>query len=51
MHYAFDEDQETYAQEVRKFAVKTLAPNYQSDDQKAEFRRQLALDIEAHQAL
>ena len=25
MHYAFDEDQETYAQEVRKFAVKTLA--------------------------
>ena len=26
MHYAFDEDQETYAQEVRKFAVKTLAP-------------------------
>ena len=28
MHYAFDEDQETYAQEVRKFAVKTLAPHY-----------------------
>ena len=39
MHYAFDEDQETYAQEVRKFAVKTLAPHYQADDKAAEFRR------------
>ena len=45
MHYAFDEDQQTYAQEVRKFAVKTLAPHYQSDDKAAEFRRQLALDM------
>ena len=45
MHYAFDEDQETYAHEVRRFAVKTLAPHYQSDDKAAEFRRQQALDM------
>ncbi|HEU5144411.1 MAG TPA: acyl-CoA dehydrogenase family protein [Dermatophilaceae bacterium] len=45
MDYSFDEDQEAYRQEVRRFAVKTLAPHYQSDDKKAEFRRQLALDM------
>lgn len=45
MHYAFDEDQETYRQEVRRFAAKVLAPHYQSDDRAAEFRRQLALDM------
>lgn len=45
MDYSFDEDQEAYRQEVRRFAVKTLAPHYQSDDKTAEFRRQLALDM------
>lgn len=45
MHYAFDEDQEAYRQEVRRFAQKVLAPHYQPDDKAAEFRRQLALDM------
>lgn len=45
MHYAFDEDQEAFRQEVRRFATKTLAPHYQSDDKAAVFRRELALDM------
>jgi cyclohexanecarboxyl-CoA dehydrogenase len=45
MHYGFDEDQEAYRQEVRRFAVKVLSPHYQSDDKAAAFRRQLALDM------
>lgn len=47
MHFAFDEDQESFRQEVRRFATKTLAPHYQSDDKAAEFRRELALDMAA----
>lgn len=47
MDYGFDDDQQAFAQEVRRFAVKTLAPHYQSDDKAAEFRRQLALDMGA----
>ncbi|HET8593781.1 MAG TPA: acyl-CoA dehydrogenase family protein [Intrasporangium sp.] len=47
MHYGFDEDQEAYRQEVRRFAAKVLAPHYQSDDKAAAFRRQLALDMAA----
>ena len=45
MDYALDEDQEAFRQEIRRFATKTLAPHYQSDDKAAEFRRQLALDM------
>ncbi|WP_277453421.1 acyl-CoA dehydrogenase family protein [Janibacter sp. DB-40] len=45
MDYSFDEDQEAYRTEVARFAAKVLAPHYQSDDKKAEFRRQLALDM------
>lgn len=45
MFYAFDEDQETYRQEVARFAAKVIAPHYQSDDKAATFRRQLALDM------
>lgn len=45
MHYAFDEDQETYRQEIRRWATKVLAPHYQSDDRAGVFRRQLALDM------
>ena len=45
MDYALDEDQEAFRQEVRRFATKTLAPHYQSDDRAAVFRRELALDM------
>lgn len=45
MFYAFDGDQETYRQEVARFAAKVIAPHYQSDDKSATFRRELALDI------
>ncbi|MFA6575936.1 MAG: acyl-CoA dehydrogenase family protein [Nocardioides sp.] len=45
MYYADDEDQEAFRQEIRRFAAKTLAPHYQSDDKAAVFRRELALDL------
>ncbi len=45
MDYGFDEDQEAFRQEVRRFAAKTLAPHYQSDDRAAVFRRELAVDM------
>lgn len=45
MHYALDEDQESFRSEMRRWAEKTLAPHYQSDDRAAEFRRELALDM------
>ncbi len=45
MHYGFDEDEEDYRREIRKFAERVLAPNYQSDDKAAVFRRQLAMDM------
>ena len=45
MRYADDEDQEAFRAEVRRFATKTLAPHYQSDDKAAVFRRELALDM------
>jgi cyclohexanecarboxyl-CoA dehydrogenase len=47
MHYAFDEDQESFRQELARWAGKVLAPHYQSDDKAAVFRRQLALDMGA----
>src|SRR5512145_2734165 len=45
MDFGFDEDEESFRQELRRFATKTLAPHYQSDDKAAEFRRDLALDM------
>lgn len=45
MFYADDEDQEAFRQEIRRFATKVLAPDYQSDDKAATFRRELALDM------
>lgn len=45
MFYADDEDQEAFRAEIRRFATKTLAPHYQSDDKAATFRRELALDM------
>ncbi|QBX56417.1 acyl-CoA dehydrogenase [Nocardioides seonyuensis] len=45
MFYADDEDQEAFRAEIRRFAAKTLAPHYQSDDKAATFRRELALDM------
>lgn len=47
MRYSDDEDQEAFRAEVRRFAAKTLAPHYQSDDKAAVFRRDLALDMAA----
>jgi cyclohexanecarboxyl-CoA dehydrogenase len=45
MDFGFDEDEESFRQELRRFAAKTLAPHYQSDDKAAVFRRELATDI------
>jgi cyclohexanecarboxyl-CoA dehydrogenase len=45
MDYSFDEDEETYRAEVRRFAAKALAPHYQSDDQAGVYRREQALDM------
>jgi cyclohexanecarboxyl-CoA dehydrogenase len=45
MDFRFDDDEESFRQELRRFATKTLAPHYQSDDKAAEFRRDLALDM------
>lgn len=45
MDYSFDADEEAFRAELRRWAEKTLAPHYQSDDKAAQFRRQLALDM------
>lgn len=45
MHFGFDEDEEAYRSEIRRFAARSVAPHYQSDDKTATFRRQLALDM------
>lgn len=45
MDYSFDEDQEAYRKEIRRFATKTIAPHYQSDDKAAVLRPQLVLDM------
>lgn len=47
MDFAFDADEEAFRHEVRRFAAKTLAPHYQSDDRAATFRRELARDMGA----
>jgi cyclohexanecarboxyl-CoA dehydrogenase len=45
MHYGFDEDEEAFRAELRRWAEKVLAPHYQADDKAARFRRQQALDM------
>lgn len=45
MHFGFDEDQESFRHELRRWAEKVLAPHYQSDDQAAVFRPAQALDM------
>jgi cyclohexanecarboxyl-CoA dehydrogenase len=45
MHYGFDEDEEAFRTELRRWADKVLAPYYQSDDKAAAFRRQTAVDM------
>lgn len=45
MDYGLHEDQESFRQEVRRFAARVLAPHYQSDDKAARFRRELARDL------
>jgi cyclohexanecarboxyl-CoA dehydrogenase len=45
--YRFDEDQESFRAEMRRWAEKVLAPHYQADDKTAAFRPQLALDMAA----
>lgn len=47
MHYRFDEDEEVFRQELRRWAERVLAPHYQSDDKTAVFRRRLASDMAA----
>jgi cyclohexanecarboxyl-CoA dehydrogenase len=43
--FGFDEDEESFRQEMRRFATKTLAPHYQADDRAGVFRRELASDL------
>ncbi len=45
MHYGFDEDEESFRLELRRWAEKVLAPHYQADDRAATFRRQQAVDM------
>lgn len=45
MDFRFDEDEEAFRQELRRWAGKVLAPHYQSDDKAAAFRREQALDM------
>ena len=45
MDYGFDEDQEAYAREIRRFSAKVLAPHYQSDDAAAAFRPGLSKEL------
>lgn len=41
MDFAFDEDQESFRREVRRFAEKALAPHYQEGDRTARLRPEL----------
>jgi len=45
MHYGFDDDEQAFRAEVRRWADEVLAPHYQSDDKAARFRRQQAADM------
>ncbi len=45
MHFGFDEDEQVFARELRRWATAHLAPHYQSDDRRGTFRRDLAADM------
>jgi cyclohexanecarboxyl-CoA dehydrogenase len=45
MDFHLDVGEEAFRHEVRRFAEKTLAPHYQSDDRAGRFRRELAADM------
>ncbi|WP_067896157.1 acyl-CoA dehydrogenase family protein [Nocardia vaccinii] len=45
MDFTFDDEVETYRQELRRFAVKVLAPHYQADDKTAKLRPELVADM------
>ena len=45
MDYGFDEDEEAFRAELRRWADKVLAPHYQSDDKAAAFRPEQATDM------
>ncbi|GAA4617113.1 acyl-CoA dehydrogenase family protein [Saccharopolyspora hordei] len=45
MDFGFDDEQEAFRAELRRWAEKVLAPHYQSDDAAAVFRPQLAADM------
>lgn len=47
MDFRFDEAEEAFRHELRRWAQKVLAPHYQSDDKAGRFRRQLAADMAA----
>lgn len=41
MDFVFDEDEESYRRELRRFGGKSLAPHYQSDDQSGRLRPEM----------
>ncbi|MBN9097887.1 MAG: acyl-CoA dehydrogenase family protein [Pseudonocardia sp.] len=45
MHYGFDDDQETFRQELATFAGKVLAPHYQPDDRAGRMRPQIPREM------
>ena len=45
MDYRFDEDQESFRAEMRRWAKRVLAPHYQADDKAAQFRPELVSDM------
>ncbi|MDQ8705655.1 acyl-CoA dehydrogenase family protein [Streptomyces sp. LHD-70] len=45
MDFRFDEYEESYRQELRRFATKVLAPHYQADDKAARLRPTLAKEM------
>lgn len=45
MDFRFDEDEEAYRTQLRRFASKVLAPHYQSDDRAGRLRPTLAGDM------
>jgi cyclohexanecarboxyl-CoA dehydrogenase len=47
MDFAFDEDQEAYRQELRRFAGSVLAPHYQADDKAGRLRPSLVPEMAA----
>jgi len=45
MHFGFEDDEESFRQELRRFATKVLAPHYQADDRAARLRPTLAAEM------